>query len=163
MATIGLTAVWGHVPLPSTLTPRRHLSVRRKPAAPLRLHMPNQPSEQRQPGPVSDDVGVHGQQKHAAFVPSAVKLRDDAVYFNMLRFAGLRPYTPPSAVEEIFTAEFEGAWEEKGMFLLTMHPHIIGHRSRMPLLARLIAHMKAKGGCWFATHAQVAEWCRDHG
>ena len=89
-------------------------------------------------------------------------IRDDAVYFNMLRFAGLRPYTPPSAVEEIFTAEFEGAWEEGGMFLLTMHPHIIGHRSRMPLLARLIRHMKAKGDCWFATHAQVAQWCKDN-
>ena len=31
------------------------------------------------------------------------------------------------------------------MFLLTMHPHIIGHRSRMPLLERLIRHMKAGG------------------
>ena len=72
-------------------------------------------------------------------------IRDDAVYFNMLRFSALRPYTPPSAVEEIFTAEFDGAWEEGGLFLLTMHPHIIGHRSRMPLLERLIAHIKAKG------------------
>ena len=88
-------------------------------------------------------------------------IRDDAVYFNMLRFSSLRPYTPPSAVEEIFRAEFEGAWEERGLFLLTMHPHVIGHRSRVPLLARLIEHMKQKGGCWFATHAQVAAWCRD--
>ena len=90
-------------------------------------------------------------------------IRDDAVYFNMLRFSGLRPYTPPSAVEEIFRAEFEGAWEEGGLFLLTMHPHVIGHRSRVPLLRRLIEGMKAKGGCWFATHAQVAQWCRDQG
>jgi peptidoglycan/xylan/chitin deacetylase (PgdA/CDA1 family) len=88
-------------------------------------------------------------------------IRDDAVYFNFLRFSALRPYTPPSAVEEIFTAEFDGAWEEGGLFLLTMHPHFIGHRSRLPLLARLIAHMKARGGCWFATHAQVARWCKD--
>jgi peptidoglycan-N-acetylglucosamine deacetylase len=86
-------------------------------------------------------------------------IRDDAVYFNFHRFSALRPYTPPSAVEEIFRAEFDGAWEENGMFLLTMHPHISGHRSRLPLLARLIAHMKAKGGCWFATHAQIAEYC----
>ena len=88
-------------------------------------------------------------------------IRDDAVYFNMIRFSSLRPYTPPSAVEEIFRAEFDGAWEERGLFLLTMHPHVIGHRSRMPLLSRLVDHMKQKGGCWFATHAQVAEWCRD--
>jgi peptidoglycan/xylan/chitin deacetylase (PgdA/CDA1 family) len=88
-------------------------------------------------------------------------IRDDAVYFNMLRFSGLRPYTAPSAVEEIFRAEFDGAWEEGGLFLLTMHPHVIGHRSRVPLLRRLIEHMKQRGSCWFATHAQVATWCRD--
>jgi hypothetical protein len=40
-----------------------------------------------------------------------------------------------------------------------MHPHVIGHRSRMPVLQRLVAHMKARGGCWFATHEQVARWC----
>jgi peptidoglycan/xylan/chitin deacetylase (PgdA/CDA1 family) len=88
-------------------------------------------------------------------------IRDDAVYFNFHRFSALRPYTPPSDVEDIFRAEFDGAWEEGGLFLLTMHPHIIGHRSRLPLLARLIAHMKARGGCWFATHAQVARYCHD--
>ena len=89
-------------------------------------------------------------------------IRDDAVYFNFVRFSALRPYTPPSAVEEIFTAEFDGAWDEGGMFLLTMHPHMTGHRSRLPLLARLIKHMKARGKCWFATHAQVAQWCREN-
>jgi hypothetical protein len=88
-------------------------------------------------------------------------IRDDAVYFNMLRFSGLRPYTPPSAVEEIFTAEFEGAYEENGLFLLTMHPHVIGHRSRLPLLDRLVAHMKAKPGVWFGTHEEVARWCAE--
>ena len=86
-------------------------------------------------------------------------IRDDAVYFNMHRFSGLRPYTPPSAVEEIFRAEFDGAFDEGGLFLLTMHPHIIGHRSRVPLLARLIAHMRARGKIWFATHEDVARWC----
>ena len=88
-------------------------------------------------------------------------IRDDAVYFNMERFSGLRPYTPPSAVEEIFRAEFDGAWEERGLYILTMHPHISGHRSRLPVLARLIVHMKEMGGCWFATHEQIARWCKE--
>ncbi|MBR0646226.1 polysaccharide deacetylase family protein [Plastoroseomonas hellenica] len=89
-------------------------------------------------------------------------IRDDAVYFNMQRFSGLRPYTPPSGVAEIFLAEFEGAHAEGGLFLLTMHPHYIGHRSRMPVLEKVIAAAKAKGDCWFATHAEVAGWCKDN-
>jgi peptidoglycan/xylan/chitin deacetylase (PgdA/CDA1 family) len=80
----------------------------------------------------------------------------------MDRFSALRPYTPPSAVEEIFKAEFDGAHAEGGLFLLTMHPHIIGHHSRIALLERLIQYMKGKGSCWFATHEQVARWCKDN-
>lgn len=88
-------------------------------------------------------------------------IRDDAVYFNMLRFSALRPYTPPSAVEEIFRAEFDGAYAEGGTFLLTMHPHIIGHRSRIALLDRLLEHIRAHEGIWFCTHAELARWCKD--
>jgi peptidoglycan-N-acetylglucosamine deacetylase len=88
-------------------------------------------------------------------------IRDDAVYFAMHRFTGLRPYTPPSAVAEIFTAEFDGARAEGGLFLLTMHPHIIGHRSRLPVLDRLIEHAQASGDAWFATHAEVARWVKE--
>ena len=87
-------------------------------------------------------------------------IRDDAVYFNMQRFSGLRPYTPPSAVEEIFKAKFDGAYAENGLFLLTMHPHVIGHRSRITMLERLIRYIKSRGNIWFATHEQVARWCK---
>jgi hypothetical protein len=88
-------------------------------------------------------------------------IRDDAAYLVMERFSGLRPYTPLSAVEEVFREEFNGAWDEGGLFVLTMHPDVIGHRSRIGILKRLIAHMKVRGSCWFATHAQVAQWCKD--
>ena len=86
-------------------------------------------------------------------------IRDDAVYFNMERFSALRPYTPPSGVLEVFRSEFDGAWDEGGLFLLTMHPHFIGHRSRMAILDELIRYMRAREGVWFATHAEVARYC----
>ena len=63
-------------------------------------------------------------------------IRDDAVYFKMDRFSGLRPYTPPTGVLDVFVREFNGAYEEQGLFLLTMHPHFIGHRSRCANLGR---------------------------
>jgi hypothetical protein len=61
-------------------------------------------------------------------------------------------------VLEIFIAEFDGAYAEGGLFVLTMHPHIIGHRSRIALLDRLIQHMRGHPGVWFATHADVARY-----
>ena len=89
-------------------------------------------------------------------------IRDDAVYFNMVRFANLRPYTPPEAVFEIFRREFDAAHKEGGIFQLTMHPHISGYRSRLWILEELVAHAKSKGGCWFATHADIARYAKDH-
>jgi peptidoglycan/xylan/chitin deacetylase (PgdA/CDA1 family) len=86
-------------------------------------------------------------------------IRDDAVYFNMHRHSALRPYTPPAAVLEIFRREFDRAWDERGLFLLTMHPHVTGYRSRIFILEELIGHMRAKGECWFATHADIARHC----
>lgn len=88
-------------------------------------------------------------------------IRDDAVYFNMNRFAALRPYTAPETVFDIFRREFEGAYEEGGLFLLTMHPHVITYRSRLWILEQLIELMKSKGNVWFATHAEIAAYVKE--
>jgi peptidoglycan/xylan/chitin deacetylase (PgdA/CDA1 family) len=87
-------------------------------------------------------------------------IRDDAPYWGMDRFTGLRPYTPPSGVLEVFKREFDGAYAEGGLFLLTMHPHFIGHRSRIQVLTELMTHIKGHDGVWFATHADVARHCK---
>ena len=90
-------------------------------------------------------------------------IRDDAVYFNMNRFASLRPYTPPSDVLEIFKKEFDGAYREGGVFQLTMHPHISGHRSRIWILEELIRHIRSHTAVWFATHADIVRYAKAHG
>lgn len=90
-------------------------------------------------------------------------VRDDAVYFMMHRFQSLRPYTPPEAVFDIFRREFDAAYEAGGLFQLTTHPHIIGYRSRIWILEELIRHAKSKGDVWFATHADVAAYAKEHG
>jgi peptidoglycan-N-acetylglucosamine deacetylase len=89
-------------------------------------------------------------------------VRDDAVYFMMNRFQSLRPYTPPSDVFDIFRREFDAAYEEGGVFQLTMHPHIIGYRSRVWILEEIIRHAKSQESVWFGTHAEVVEWAKQH-
>ena len=77
---------------------------------------------------------------------------DDAPYFGR---ASLRN---PELVFRIFRSEFDVAYEEGGLFTLLMHPHIIGHRSRVAELDKLIEYMKSKPGVWFATHEQIARY-----
>jgi peptidoglycan-N-acetylglucosamine deacetylase len=87
-------------------------------------------------------------------------IKDDYPYFGMDRLSTVRPYTAPSLVGEIWGREFDGAYVEGGLFLLTMHPHIIGHRSRMSVLEELIQHMRSRAGVWFATHEDIARYVK---
>jgi peptidoglycan-N-acetylglucosamine deacetylase len=85
------------------------------------------------------------------------RILDDFPYFGG-NADGSNP--APSAVLEVFQLEFDVAYEEGGLYILTMHPHIMGHRSRVAILDRLIQHMKSKPGVWFATHEDVARYVK---
>jgi peptidoglycan-N-acetylglucosamine deacetylase len=87
-------------------------------------------------------------------------VRDDAVYFWMNRFQSHRPYTAPADVFDIFRREFDRAYQDRGLFQLTMHPHVIGYRSRIWIVEEIIRHAQAKGDVWFATHAEVVDWAK---
>ena len=88
-------------------------------------------------------------------------IKDDAPYMSMDRRSTIRPQTSPFDVLDIVKAEFDGAYAEEGLCLITMHPHVIGHRSRMRILEGLIAHIKSHDGVWFGTHEEAARWVRE--
>lgn len=86
---------------------------------------------------------------------------DDFPYFWMDRSSTVRPTMTPDEVFAIWKAEFEMAYQEGGVFILTMHPHVIGHRARIAMLERLVKEMRAKPGVWFATHEQIARYVKE--
>lgn len=70
-------------------------------------------------------------------------------------------YSSPREVLQVYIDEFDRAYEEGTMFLLTMHPHYIGHRSRMVILEGLIEHINQRGSdVWYGTHRAAAEWVK---
>ena len=69
-------------------------------------------------------------------------------------------YMNPRDVAQVWIDEFDRAHAEGTMFLLTMHPHISGHRSRIVALEKLIAHIKTKPGVWWGTHRAAAEYVK---
>lgn len=81
---------------------------------------------------------------------------DDAPLFNPL---GDR-YASPREVLQVWKDEFDVAYDEGSMFVLTMHPHYIGRRSRIVVLRELIDYIRSKPGVWFATHADAAAYVR---
>jgi peptidoglycan/xylan/chitin deacetylase (PgdA/CDA1 family) len=66
----------------------------------------------------------------------------------------------PELIFKVYQDEFDVAYREGTMFMLTMHPMISGHRSRIIYLDKLIAYMKSKPGVWFATGQQIADYVK---
>ena len=77
---------------------------------------------------------------------------DDAPLFNPRG----NSYSSPRDVLQVWKDEFDVAYAEGTMFLLTMHPHVIGHRSRIVVLDELIQYIKTHEDVWFATHLDAA-------
>jgi peptidoglycan/xylan/chitin deacetylase (PgdA/CDA1 family) len=81
---------------------------------------------------------------------------DDAPLFNPRG----NSYASPREVMQVWIDEFDKAWEEGTIFVLTMHPHVSGHRSRIVALEGLIEHIQSKPGVWWATHREAAEYVK---
>ena len=84
------------------------------------------------------------------------RILDDAPYYGAAN--GSLP--SPELVDRVYRAEFDVAYREGGLYVLTMHPHYTGHRSRALWLETLIAYMKSKSGVWFATHEEIARYLK---
>jgi peptidoglycan-N-acetylglucosamine deacetylase len=100
----------------------------------------------------------HGSQTGIVEIP-VEWIRDDAPYLTMDRRTGLRPGPAPRDLVRPWIDEFEAAYQTGGLFQLTMHPHVIGHRSRLVVLDELLQHVCSRSGVWFATHRDVAGVC----
>ena len=66
----------------------------------------------------------------------------------------------PAALFQLYRDEFDGAYDLRTTFVLTLHPQVIGHRAPMKYLDQFVAYMKAKPGVWFATCEQIARYVK---
>jgi peptidoglycan-N-acetylglucosamine deacetylase len=66
----------------------------------------------------------------------------------------------PRLILKTFKDDFDRAYADGTLFMLTMHPHITGQRSRMKYLEELVTYMKSKPGVWFATAEDIAKYIK---
>jgi peptidoglycan/xylan/chitin deacetylase (PgdA/CDA1 family) len=84
---------------------------------------------------------------------------DDQMTLAAARF-GPSALPSPELVFEVYRDDFDMAYEEGTLFLLTLHPHLIGMRSRISYLDALIHYIKGKPNVWFATGEEIARYVR---
>jgi peptidoglycan-N-acetylglucosamine deacetylase len=68
----------------------------------------------------------------------------------------------PDAVLEVYKSDFDVAYAERTVFNLTLHPQVIGRRSRAAMLDKLISYIASKENVWFATLGQIAQYAKDN-
>ncbi len=66
----------------------------------------------------------------------------------------------PELLYQLYKDEFDGAYAEGTLFVLTLHPYLSGHRASMRHLDQFVAYMKSKPGVWFATGEQITEYVK---
>jgi peptidoglycan/xylan/chitin deacetylase (PgdA/CDA1 family) len=72
---------------------------------------------------------------------------------------GTMPF--PEHLFQLYSEEFDGAYQEGTTFVLTLHPQVVGHRAPIHYLDRLITYMKSKPGVWFATAEEIARYVKN--
>lgn len=102
----------------------------------------------------------HGQPTGIVELPFAWALDDAPFFLYSSRIPG-RVMFPPSAVLETWQREFDGLAAEPGrVFVLAMHPQIIGRPSRMWLLDQFVQHVKSSDRAWFGPCDEIVSKVR---
>jgi peptidoglycan-N-acetylglucosamine deacetylase len=87
------------------------------------------------------------------------RILDDQPTLTAPRF-GPSTLPSPELVFEVFRDDFDAAYKEGTLFLLTLHPHLVGMRSRIGYLDELITYMKSRPNVWFATAEDIAKYVK---
>src|SRR4029453_10627339 len=66
----------------------------------------------------------------------------------------------PAFLYQLYKDEFDGAYEERTMFVLTLHPYLSGHRAPMRHLEQFVTYMKSKPGVGSATTPNMARYVK---
>lgn len=104
------------------------------------------------------EVLLEGQATGLVELPVNAYLNDYRFLTSARTGPGLLP--SPELIFETFRDDFDVAYEEGTMAVLTLHPHVVGMRSRIIYLDQLIRYMKSKPGVWFATAEQIARYVK---
>ena len=104
------------------------------------------------------EVLLHGQPSGIVELPVNAYSNDYRFLTSARTGPGLLP--SPELIFEAFRDEFDVAYDEGTMVVFTLHPHVVGMRSRIIHLDQLVRYMKGKPGVWFATAEQIARYVK---
>ena len=107
------------------------------------------------------EVLIDGQPSGIVELPVS-RILDDYPALSAPRF-GPSALPSPELVFESIRDDFDAAYQEGTLFLLTLHPQFIGMRSRIGYLEELLTYIKSQPNVWFATAEDAARYVKQQG
>jgi peptidoglycan/xylan/chitin deacetylase (PgdA/CDA1 family) len=100
-----------------------------------------------------------GERTDIVEVPGAWELCDSSLFMFAFSPNYLTGLASPSRAQEIWTGDFDGMYEENNdaVYVLTMHPQIIGRHHRLRMLERVLQHILEHDGVWFAQMGDIVQ------
>jgi peptidoglycan/xylan/chitin deacetylase (PgdA/CDA1 family) len=83
-------------------------------------------------------------------------IMDDWVQFSHDVDSALQPNSTCAHVFQLWMEEFQAIYDLGGLFVLTMHPQVIGRPSRVRMLTDLITEFKSQEDVWITTCDSIA-------
>jgi peptidoglycan/xylan/chitin deacetylase (PgdA/CDA1 family) len=81
---------------------------------------------------------------------------DDAPHFWFDLASWNKTIRTSHEVKTLWTEEFTGIRQMKGLFMLTMHPQVIGRPGRLLMLESFLGYVKSHPDVWIATAGDIA-------
>jgi len=103
-----------------------------------------------------DDIKPYRHPEHAVVELPVHWTLDDAAHFWFDAAAWNKTIRTAAEVRALWEEEFAGFNALGGLFMLTMHPQVIGRPGRLAMLERFIGWMQSHPSVWFATAREVA-------
>lgn len=107
-----------------------------------------------------DDIRPYRHETHQIVELPVHWTIDDAPHFWFDAAAWNKTIRTSAEVEALWREELDGYVLQGGLFMLTMHPQVIGRPGRLQMLARFLRHLKSVDGLWLTTARQAAETVR---
>ncbi|HKV55404.1 MAG TPA: polysaccharide deacetylase [Candidatus Binataceae bacterium] len=107
----------------------------------------------------SDGPFVWGRETQLVELPFTWGLDDFPAFEHVWTRNGVNPgLASPSHVYEIWVGDFDYLYDRlgEGVYILTMHPQVIGRGHRLLMLEKLVNHLRIRSGITFKTMAEVA-------
>jgi peptidoglycan-N-acetylglucosamine deacetylase len=100
----------------------------------------------------------HGAAANLIEIPFAFELSDYTFLHNDECWRG--SLASPDMILDVYKSDFDVAYSERTIFNLTLHPQVIGRRSRSVILDKLLNYIKSKENVWFATLGEIAGYVK---